>query len=143
MPEQFEEIGSNSTDSYVTVDVEPGDYIIEVYAYVGSYTVNELFYQEEDDEADSNEEMPSTRRLRNWWRNTRGNSALPEWLERWTEDGYIDNDDCELLAYIVRLVSSNEKIPIPPQDEDYEWWVTDFQSREPARCPHGIKFHAY
>ena len=142
MPEHFEAIGSDGADGYVTVNVEPGCYIIEVYAFVGSYTVNELFYQEGDREADSSAEAPSAKRLQDWWRNTRGNSPLPEWLEQWTGDCYVDNDDCELLAYIIRLVKSNEKIPIPPQDEDYEWWVTEFQSREPAKCPRGIKFHA-
>jgi hypothetical protein len=140
MPEDFEEIGSDCKDGYVTVNVEPGEYVVEIYAFVGSYTVNELFYQAGDAEADLNENAPSTNRLRDWWTNTRGEAPLPEWLGSWIEDGYVDNDKCGLLAYVIRLIESDNKIPAPPQDEDYEWWVTEFQTREPDKCPRGIHF---
>lgn len=142
MAEDFGAIGSDRTSGYDIVEVEPGRYIVEVYAFVGSYTVNELFYDEDDRAAGSREKAPSARRLLEWWRNTRGNVPPPEWLELWIEEGYVDNDDCELLAYVIRLVESDEKIPVPRQDQHYEWWVTEFQARKPEKCPRGIKFNA-
>lgn len=140
MPEHFEDVVNNEGDGFVTVEVEPGDYLLEVYAYLGSYTVNMHFEHPDDYDTEDPAKAPSAVFLKSWWRQSRGDTPEPAWLAQWQEESYVDNDDCEFLAYVVRLKKTTEPVPPPAQDKDYCWWVTAFEFRELPLCPQGIPF---
>lgn len=108
------------------IQVPPGDYLIEVYAFAGSMTVNIAW---EDDEDGS--------QLAAWWDETRPGQDRPEWMEAWAEEGYADAEEFGLLEYIIRLTPLTEDVPVPEQDKR-TGWAGVFEMRRPAGCPAGL-----
>lgn len=136
LDEHFEEMMTTEEQdpdeiSFHCLDVPPGRYRVEVYAFVGSMTVN--FAWEDDDEA------RATRSLQDYWRSTRPGEDEPRWLKGWAEEGYADSEEEDLLCYIVRLDPFDGSVPLPAQDEESRW-VSEFEIRRAALCPRGIPF---
>ena len=136
MPEDFEDALPNFEPPnphykyFQKLKVEPGTYLVEVYAFLGAYKVNE--HWEESDPED----------FEKWWDESRPGQKRAEWIESFKEEEYVDSEDYELQEYIIRIVPTNEDIPLPALDEDYKW-VGDFEMRKPALCPLGLKMSDY
>ncbi len=111
---------------YQRIKLPPGDYLVEVYAFVGSMTVN---FAWEDDEDGS--------KLNAWWDETRPGQDRPEWMEAWAEEGYADAEEFDLLEYVIRLIPLTEEVPLPEQ-ETRTGWAGVFEMRRPAVCPAGL-----
>lgn len=109
--------------------VAPGSYLVEVYAFVSSMTVN--FAWEDEDDFD-----PGA-----WWRETRAGEPEAAWIPTWRKEGYVPADDFpELTEYLVRLIpaATVDAPPLPPLDGEL-CWVEDFELRRPERCPAGLR----
>ena len=106
--------------------LEPGSYLVEVYAFLGSYPINEAW--EELEEEDS---------MKKWWDQSRPGEERPEWISFFEEEEYVDSEEFELIEHIIRIVPASEEIPLPALDEDSKW-VGDFEMRRPEKCPVGL-----
>jgi hypothetical protein len=107
--------------------LDPGAWLVEVYAFLGSMTVNFAW----EDPSAHPEPIPE------WWQRTRPGEPHPEWLESLREEDYVDGEAHGLLEYIVRLTPADESVPVPPQEEDMKWcWK--FDMRRPDPCPRGL-----
>ena len=104
--------------------LEPGDYLVEVYSFLGSYPVNEAW--EETDPED----------LGRWWDETRPGEERPEWISFFEDEEYVDSEEFEFVEHIIRIVALIEDVPSPAIDEDTNW-VGDFEMRK-AVCPRGL-----
>ena len=111
----------------VKVSVEPGTYLVEVYAFVSSITVDEAWYDiGEDDEP-----------IIDWWRRTRPGQEPPPWLVAYLRERYVDLEG-DFVPYIIRLTPSTEEIPLPALEDEIKWCGV-FERRRPPLCPLGIR----
>ncbi len=110
------------TEYFKLIDVPAGEYLVEIYAYVSSMTVD--FYFEEDEP------------LEDWFKRTRPNIKLPKWLQYFKEQGMIGELSDELVSYILRLSPLKSEPPLPKLDE--VGWCSEFEFRRPELCPLGI-----
>jgi hypothetical protein len=109
---------------YQAFDVEPGRYLVEVYAFVSSMTVDFSFGQGEP--------------LEEWFRATRPGAPTPAWLEMFTSQGSAGEMSDELVSYIVRLAPLAGEPAAMPELVDDVGWCGEFELRRPGRCPLGI-----
>lgn len=136
MPEDFEDalVNFEPPDPHYRyfhkIKVEPGTYLVEVYAFIGSYAVNEDWEEKSADEFEQ------------WWDESRPGRKRAEWIECFREEEYVDGEDLELQEYIIRIAPLKEEVEIPALDEDTKW-VGDFEMRKPALCPLGLKSSMY
>lgn len=136
MPEDFEDALPNFEPPnshyrfFHKLKVEPGSYLVEVYAFLGSYAVNENW--EDKDVAE----------FEKWWDESRPGIERAEWIEFFADEEYVDGEDLELQEYLIRITPLKEEVPLPPLDEDYKW-VGDFEMRKPKLCPKGLKSSKY
>ncbi len=107
--------------------LEPGAYLVEMYAFLGSYPVNEVW-----------EKLEIGKTIEEWWDQSYPGKEYPEWVSFCKDEGYVDSEQFDLVEHIVRIVPSVEEIPLPPLDQDYKW-VGEFKMRRPAKCPVGLK----
>lgn len=137
MEEHFEESlpmqepGGENGPACQKVQLQPGTYLVEIYAFLGSATVNEEW-----------EEWPYDLAPEEWWNNTRSGDH-PAWIKMYAEEECVEAEDLGMLEYIIRLAPLNEDIPIPDIDEEDTNWVVDFETRKPKQCPQGIKREKY
>ncbi|NJN75474.1 MAG: hypothetical protein HC796_03585 [Synechococcaceae cyanobacterium RL_1_2] len=89
------------------IRVEPGCYKVEIYAYVPSMT----FHFDWEDEIGEERELQF---IENWWQQTRAGQPYPSWLIEAQEKTYINQEDADLVDYLIRLVPTDEAIAIPP-----------------------------
>jgi hypothetical protein len=108
---------------YHAFDVEPGRYLVEVYAFVSSMTVDFAFDEGEP--------------LEPWFRATRPGEPTPAWLESFTSQGYAGELADELVSYLVRFAPLTSE-PVEPDLVDDIGWCGEFEIRRPERCPLGI-----
>jgi hypothetical protein len=109
---------------FQVIEVPPGEYLVEVYAYVSSMTVD--FYFEEDES------------LETWFQRTRPGLELPLWLQHFREQGFMGDLDHELVSYLIRLAPL-QAAPQLPQPVAEMGWFEEFEFRRPELCPLGIK----
>ncbi len=114
------------------VDLEPGTYVVEVYAFLASLTANEAW----EDPSEDGESIEQ------WWARTRGDDPAPKWIEFFREEEYVDGEEFGFLEYLIRIAPAPGAVPVPPLDEDTNW-VTDFEIRKPELCPVGIPRAGY
>jgi hypothetical protein len=107
--------------------VDPGVYLIEVYAFISSMTANFAF-----EKWSENEES-----LEDWWKRTRYDQPYPPWLSSYLEEEYVDSEDHDLVEYIIRLSLLTEEVALPEMDEEHQW-CGEFELRRPDPCPLGI-----
>lgn len=137
--------GSPPDDENVRIiDIQPGSYSVEVYAFVGSLTVNEIL---EDSDSpgvahlSTDAEAIVIEPLDEWWERTRPNSPPPEWLVNAVEDDNIVDDE-GLLEYIIKLTPSQEVSSLPALEQSTHWCGV-FDIRRPELCPQGIMLHSF
>ncbi|MCM8526691.1 MAG: hypothetical protein NE327_09260 [Lentisphaeraceae bacterium] len=136
MPEDFEDALPNFEPPnpnfryFQKLKMTPGAYMVEVYAFLGSYAVNESWEEKDPTEFEK------------WWDSSRPGEERAEWIEFFKEEEYVDGEDMELQEYIIRIVPLEEDVPLPALDEDYNW-VGDFEMRKPKLCPKGLKSSSY
>ncbi|WYD81527.1 MAG: hypothetical protein V8K32_03895 [Candidatus Electrothrix gigas] len=104
-------------EPFYKIKLKPGSYLVEVYAFLSSCPVNNAFRE---------------------WLNTDPRDQ-PQWLSFFQEDGYVENEDIELLEHIIRLVPTDADTPIPQVRDDMNCWVGDFIMRKPLQCPQGLQ----
>jgi hypothetical protein len=107
--------------------LEPGSYLVEVYAFLGSYPVNEAWEDLEDEKA-----------MEKWWDESYPGRDYPEWISFFKDEEYVDSEEFDLVEHIIRIVPTNEEIPVPSLEEDSKW-VGDFEMRRSQKCPLGLK----
>ncbi|NNE66141.1 MAG: hypothetical protein HKN33_06200 [Pyrinomonadaceae bacterium] len=107
--------------------LEPGSYLVEVYAFLGSYPVNEEW-----------EELENENEMDEWWEASRPGEAKPEWISFFNDDEYVDSEEFEFIEHIIRVVPSSGEVPLPGLDEETKW-VGEFEMRRPELCPKGLK----
>lgn len=121
--------------------LEPGMYLVEVYAFLGSMTVNIAW--------DNGKKRAQQEALTDWWQRTRPNQDYPQWLTAYLEDDYVDSDKFGLLEYLIRLKPISEaeaaQIPIPAlvEENGETFWCGVFEMRRPDPCPLGIDRESY
>lgn len=118
--------------TFETFRVEPGSYLVEVLAYVGSYTITSAWM-----------DSGVTSRLRDWWSRSRPGEAEPAWIESALKSDGLSHGDHGLLTYLIHLTPLTEDVPVPrlgpvTSSQSCELWVGDYEMREPVRCPRGI-----
>lgn len=110
-------------DYFQIIKVPPGEYLIEIYAYVSSMTVD--FYFEEGEP------------LEEWFHSTRPGMNLPKWIQTFKEDGFMGELGDKLVSYIVRLAPLETEPPLPKLVDEIGW-CGEFEFRRPELCPLGI-----
>ena len=128
------------------IKVAPGTYLVEVYAFLGSTTVNELIDCEliKPKHLTAAEQALVNEPLDQWWNRTRPQEPHPPWLVNYLEEGYVDceqddgDGDGDLVEYIIRLTPAQGEIPVPPLDPEVHWCGV-FEMRKPDRCPQGLR----
>lgn len=142
MADDFEEAAEAELDDpserYRKIAVEPGRYRVEVYAFVGSFTVNEHWGYDYQAEERGEPRDHRCQAIAETWARTRPDEEQPAWLEMLLEDGYVDAEESELLEYVIRLVKSDEPVPTPELEETTSW-AGVFEWREPELAPLGIR----
>ena len=141
LEEDFEEALTKSDpdpdghQSFEKVTVEPGRYLVEVYAFLGSLTTNEEW-----------EDLPEDAEpIREWWTRTHPGEDVPQWVGSLEDEEYVDSEEFDLLEYVIRLrklVENEPAIPLPGQDEGTQW-CNVFEFRRPDPCPRGIPQKRY
>lgn len=107
--------------------VTPGDYLVEVYAFLGSMTFNFAL------------EDIKKRNWRNWLRLDQIPPAeQPEWANFLMDNDYIDSERFDLQEYVIRLSPLYEPPAKPVLDEDF-FWCSQYSLRRPEHCPKGIR----
>lgn len=116
--------------------VPPGTYLVELYAFVTSMTVNVAW----DGMGIMHQQKRSKDELARWWQTTRPGQPYPAWL-----DGLLKTDDpgydLGLLDYLIRLRPSTGEVPLPSL-EPKTGWCGVFEFRKPSPCPMGIPRHS-
>jgi hypothetical protein len=118
--------------TYCKFAVAPGDYVVEVYAYVGGSTVSLGW----DGFGSLAVAKQSQHDLAAWWERTRPGQQHPAWLRSWTLTGNVGGE-LGLAGYVIRLNRSDETVPLPEVDADTGWCGV-FEYRRPTLCPVGI-----
>ncbi len=102
-----------------TVEVPPGDYLVEVHTLVAS----------------PNASPPSPHDdVQSWWEATRKGEPLPDWIG--CERDWHAGDEAA-LDFIVQL-SPLIKAPSRPKLNELGWFPADAGSKPPKRCPDAI-----
>ncbi len=132
MPEHFEESiasvepgGPNDSPCH-KVELNPGSYLVEVYAFLGSMTVNSDW-----------EEWPYDEALEDWWNRTRPDQEA-EWTSYFREEECVDSEEFGLLEYIIRLAPLNDSSIEHPEIDEGTKWCAKFDMRKPDLCPLGL-----
>ena len=110
-------------DYFETLDVPPGEYLVEIYAYVSSMTVD-LYFR--DDEP-----------LSEWFYQTHPGVELPRWLQQFNTGRAIGELGDELVSYLIRLAPLEAEPPLPKLVSEIGW-CGEFEYRRPEICPLGI-----
>lgn len=112
-------------DYFQQIELTPGKYLTEVYAYLPSVTGN--FFLESD--------SPMAE-WQSWFKQDRKGEELPEWLQEFDEYS-VPGELEELVSYIIRVTPlTKEPTKLPDLDEDIGWCT--FEMRKPKQCPSGI-----
>lgn len=111
-------------DYFESFEIPPGDYQVEIYAYISSMTVDLHFGEDEPLEA--------------WFDQTRPGVALPKWLEQFKAAGYMGPLSDELVSYLIRFVPLESDPPLPELIGGIGWCGI-FEFRRPDQCPLGIE----
>ena len=133
MDEDFEEALPNfkPTDEHYQffqkIELEPGSYLVEVYAFLGSYPVNEAWEGRETAES-----------LESWWSESRADEHPPEWISFFKDEEYVDSEEFGFVEHIIRIVKTDEEIAIPSLNQRVNW-VSDFKIDRRGKCPVGLK----
>jgi hypothetical protein len=118
--------------NYCKFAVAPGEYVVDVYAYVGSSTVSLGW----DGFGSLAVAKQSKHDLVAWWESSRPGQPCPAWLRSWLATGTVGNE-LGLAGHVIRLQQSDEEVPLPEVDADTGWCGV-FQYRQPMLCPAGI-----
>jgi hypothetical protein len=104
--------------------IPPGDYLVEVYAFLGSMNFNFQL-----DEIGSE----------NWeqWFHLQDVTTPPQWFQSLLKNDYIDSQALDLQEYLIRLSPLQEQPPLPILDEELSW-CGHYQFRQPQHCPTGL-----
>lgn len=106
--------------------IPPGDYLVEVYAFLGSMNFN--FQLEEI----------SKKQWKDWFNLQEVPEAeQPKWFKFLLNNDYIDSEEFDFQEYIIRLSPLREIPPFPTLDEDLTW-CGHYQFRQLAHSPVGI-----
>jgi hypothetical protein len=106
--------------------LDPGSYLVEVYAFLGSMTVN--FALDEVKKKD----------WAKWFQLTDLDKAeYPDWFKFLQENEYIASEEFGLQEYLIRLSPLQKAPDIPETDEEVKW-CCQFEIRPPASCPQGV-----
>lgn len=108
--------------------VEPGTYLVEVYAFLSSITVN-FHWDEMQERGESVEEWCKLHHVTK--------EDYPEWMHFFAEEDYVDSEELDLQEYIIRLVPLTDEVPLPKLEEDSKWCGL-FEIRRPEKCPRGL-----
>ncbi|NOQ36613.1 MAG: hypothetical protein GQ569_12080 [Methylococcaceae bacterium] len=108
--------------------VEAGTYLVEVYAFLSSMTVN-FHWDELQERGESIEEWCQLHHV--------AKKDYPEWMSFFSEEDYVDSEDFDLQEYIIRLTPLTQEVPLPELDEEYNW-CGEFKIRRPEKCPQGL-----
>lgn len=114
--------------------VEPGTYLVELYAFVGSMTINAAW--DGDGQMTGIEESPDS--LRAWWESTRPDEPFPPWLQSHLVNGAKPIYELDLLEYLIRLkpwIPGTELLAPPVESSQ---WCGTFEYRRDIPCPRGI-----
>lgn len=110
----------NDDECFAIVDIPPGDYLIEVYAFLSSMTV--AHYIEDLSE------------VADWFKQSRPGMDVPHFVTEVSQgEGYDLND--EYMDYMIRLKPLSVEISAPESDQG---WRDTFTFRRPELCPLGI-----
>jgi len=103
--------------------VPPGDYLVEVYAFLGSMNFN--FKLDEIGRE-------------NWqsWFHLQDTSEPPEWFKSLLKNDYIDSEAFDLQDYLIRLSPLQETPPLPVLEDCP--WCGYYEFRQPPQCPQGL-----
>ena len=113
------------------INVEPGEYLVTIYAYMSSYTAYEYFYNRYNFGYGGEDEYEFFQR---WFEKTRPGMDLPLWIEE------LDGDLSDrLVSYIIQLKPLENEPLFPNIDPDIGW-CSKFEFREPQLCPLGLPF---
>jgi hypothetical protein len=104
--------------------VPPGQYVVEVYAFLNSMSGAIIW-----------EKLPNREALAAQW--LAGGEKLPEWLEYLLEDKYYDPAQADLQDYLIRLTPLHQAVAPPSLLPEVNWFG-QFEVRMPARFPKGI-----
>ncbi len=118
--------------TFQKLKVDPGSYLVEVYAFLGSQTANEAW-----EDRDEKEEPFS-----DWWKRTRGDEAEAEWIAFFNEEEYVDGEEFELQEYIIRISPKMEDVALPAI-HDSRRWCSVYEIRRPEICPRGLPMSEY
>ncbi|QFZ91240.2 hypothetical protein [Synechococcus elongatus] len=106
--------------------IPPGDYLVEVYAFLGSMNFNFQL-----------EEIPR-KQWQQWFHlQDKTKAEQPDWFKFLLANDYIDSEKFGLQEYIIRLSPLQEIPPLPVLDEEIAW-CGYYQFRQPEHCPRGI-----
>lgn len=109
------------------VTVDPGTYLVEVYAFLSSMTVGMLWEREAQPQ-----ENP-----RDWWQRTRSGEPVPDWIPFYEKEEFVDSEEFGFLDYLIRLSPLSGEVAVPALDE-YTNWCAEFKPRSVQRCPSGV-----
>jgi len=112
--------------------VDPGKYLVEIFAFVASMSVNVAW-----DGMGMHPWTQSKEAIAAWWETTRGGQPHAPWVEAFL-NGYAASDALQTLSYLIRLAPLQEEVPLPPLDNASNWCGI-FEWRKPALCPLGIR----
>jgi len=122
---------------YHWIPVPPGRYLVEVFAFVGSATVNAAWGRDySQDDEDLSAARP--RAVADYWDRTRPGQARPPWVRQLLDEGYVDGEDLGLIEYVIRLELSDEPVESPPLEENTKWCGI-FEMRRPEGAPRGLQ----
>lgn len=117
-------------ECFQSINVPSGDYLVELYAYVSSMTVDLYF----DDHPNFSQEES----LIDWFDRTRQGMNLPTWLQCFQKDGFMGELSDRLVSYILRLKPlDDQELKLPDLDTEITW-CSQFEFRKPLFCPLGI-----
>jgi hypothetical protein len=112
--------------NFQKVRLVPNDYLVEVYAFLGSMNFN--FELDEIGQ-------------KNWqrWLKLDGvaKSDQPDWFRFLQKNDYIDSEEFGFQEYIIRLSPLQEPPELSELNEEL-CWCGLYQYRQPQQCPEGI-----
>jgi hypothetical protein len=118
-------------ECFQMIDIPSGEYLVELYAYISSMTVD--FYFDEN-----NHDFRKDEPLIDWFNRTRPGMNLPLWLQCYQKQGFIGELSDRLISYILRVKPlDQQELKIPDLVPEIGW-CGEFQLRRPHLCPLGI-----
>lgn len=113
------------TDYFARLQVPPGDYRVDVYAFVSSMSVDFLC---------EDHPFPAA------WQMQR---PRPLWLDHQIENGYCGELSDHLISYLLQLTPlGDQSAPLPERDAELGWPGV-FTPRYPEQVPQGLTREAY